>query len=306
MDRTHAAAALALLAAGALLALAAGAAPAGAQTATPTDGDNGTVETVVEVTFDRSLSAAERRQAADTLVARLNGSAGFNGTARATDDGVVVRLRPAASPPVVDLLLGRGNVTVTASSPNATGTLFSNTGVARVGEIRAGPQASSLPVYLTPEAAGTLSGTLQRLGHTANPNSCDVANRTGYCLSVRLDGSVVSTAGITPGFADAIDSGSFNESRGFALSASSLGTVTRLQVALAAQPLPANATAASVENVTVDPGTPTGPTPTDSPTDTPSPTPGGSPTTTGGGGPGFTLLAALLAVLALAAYTVRS
>lgn len=311
MERTHAATALALLAAVALLALAAGAAPAGAQTATPTDdADNATVETVVEVSFDHPLSAAERRQAADTLAARLNGSAGFEGSARATEEGVTVRLRPAASPPVVDLLLQRGNVTVTAHSPNATGTLFSNAGVARVGEIRRGLQASSLPVYLTPEAADTLSTTLQRLGHTANPGSCDVANRTGYCLSVRLDGSVVSTAGITAGFADAIESGNFTGTRGFALSATSLDTVTRLQVALAARPLPANATAASVENVTVDSGTPTGSTPTDaSPTDTETvgtPTPGGSPTTTGTGSPGFTLPAAVLSLLVLAGYTARS
>lgn len=303
-------AAVVLLAAGALLALAAGAAPAGAQTATPTDdADNATVETVVEVSFERPVTAAERQQAADTLAARLNGSAGFDGTVRPAGDGVVVRLRPAASPAVVDLLLRRGNVTVTAHSPNASGVeLFSNADVAQVGEIRRGLQAASLPVFLTPEAAGTLSTTLQRLGHTANPGSCDVENRTGYCLSVRLDGSVVSTAGITPGFADAIESGNFTGARGFALSASSLDTVTRLQVALAGQPLPANATATSVENVTLDPGTPTDPTPTDtSPTDTATPgtsTPDRS-TTTGGGSPGFTLLATVLA-LALLAYTVRS
>lgn len=325
MHRQHAAPLLALLAVAAALALAAGAAPAGAQTATPTDapangsGDDA-VGTVIEVSFADSLTDAERRRAVSVIEARLAGSPGYNGTVRTTADGLLVQVRPTAPPAVVDLLLQRGTVTVTARTPEVSGvTLFTNADVRGTGSLRPGSDAVVLPVYLTRGGAQNMSETLVRLNHTANPGQCDRANRTGYCLLVTLDGSVVNTAGITPRFAEVVEAGNFTGERGFAVATETLDPAVRLQVALAAEPLPANATATSVENVTAfeQGGTATAdpPATTDGP---PTATPaegspgGGSPddtTTAGGGTPGFTpaaLALAALALVALAAQTVRS
>jgi len=175
--------------------------------------------------------------------------------------------------------------------------------------------SQSLVVY------GGMSETLVRLNHTTNPGSCDQANRTGHCLLVRLDGSVVNVAGITPRFADVVAAGNFTGDRGFAVATGTLDPAVRLQVALAADPLPATATATRVENVTALEGTDGTPTadpvttePGGSPTATPADgSPGGAesppsdtPVTTGGGTPGFTPVALLLAVLALAALAAQT
>lgn len=334
MHRQHAAPVLALLAVAAALALAAGAAPAGAQTATPAEtpangsgtGD-GAVGTLIEVSFADSLTDAERQRAAGAVQARLDGSPGYNGTVRPTDEGLLVQVRPTAPPAVVDLLLQRGNVTVTATTPEQSGvTLFTNADVAGTGGLRQGTGAVVLPVYLTPEGAGEMSARLVRLNVTSNPEGCDQANRTGYCLLVDLDGEVLNTAGITPRFAAAVEDGTFNESRGFAVATETLNPAVRLQVALAAGPLPAEATASSVENVTAFDELGRTTTPTDEPPATGSdgsptaPPADGSPgddpsaddppaTTTGSGTPGFTpaaLVLATLALAALAAQTLRS
>jgi len=301
-------------------------APAGAQTATPANdsgaGDDGAVGTVIEVSFADALSEDERVRAAGILEARLSGSPGYEGTVRTTADGLLVQVRPTAPPAVVDLLLQRGDVTVTARNPDVQGVeLFDNAGVARTGELRRGTGAVILPVYLMPEAAGGMSETLVRLNHTTNPGSCDQANRTGHCLLVRLDGSVVNVAGITPRFADVVAAGNFTGDRGFAVATGTLDPAVRLQVALAADPLPATATATRVENVTALEGTDGTPTadpvttePGGSPTATPADgSPGGAesppsdtPVTTGGGTPGFTPVALLLAVLALAALAAQT
>lgn len=333
MERRPPAVALTLVLAATLaLALAAGAAPAGAQTATPTDvptngsdDANGTVGTVIEVSFAETLSDAERQRAAGVIEARLAGSPGYNGTVRTTEEGLLLQVRPTAPPAVVDLLLQRGNVTVTARTPEGSGaTLFTNADVRGTGSLRPGSGAVILPVYLTPDGAQQMSETLVRLNHTSNPGSCDQANRTGYCLLVTLDGSVVNVAGITPRFAEVVEAGNFTGERGFAVATETLDPAVRLQVALAAGPLPANATAASVENVTAFDGA--GETPTDgpstatpgegSPTATPAdgpstetPTDGAdteTPVTTGDGSPGFTPAALLVALLALAALLVQT
>lgn len=319
---------------GVALALSVAVAPAAAQTATPTptptdapadSGENGTVGTVIEVAFADSLTDAERRRAAGVIEARLAGSPGYNGTVRTTDDGLLVQLRPTAPPAVVSLLLQRGNVTVTARTPEVSGvTLFTNLDVRGTGSLRPGSDAVVLPVYLTSGGAQNMSATLVRLNHTANPGRCDRANRTGYCLLVHLDGSVVNTAGITPRFAEVVEAGNFTGNRGFAVATGTLDPAVRLQVALAAGPLPAEATAASVENVTAldEPdGTVTADPPTTQSDGSPAattpenPPAGGSPgdgepaagdTTAGGGTPGFTPAALVLAVLALAALTAQT
>ncbi len=333
MERRLPAVALALVLAAALaLALSAVAAPAGAQTATPTDTPtngsstgNGTVGTLIEVSFADALTDAERQRAAGVIEARLAGSPGYNGTVRTTDDGLLVQVRPTAPPAVVDLLLQRGNVAVTARTPEVSGvTLFTNADVRGTGSLRPGSGAVVLPVYLTPGGAQNMSATLVRLNHTANPGRCDRGNRTGYCLLVRLDGSVVNTAGLTPRFAEVVEAGNFTGERGFAVATETLDPAVRLQVALAADPLPANATATSVENVTAldDPDGTTTPTadppttesdapPTATPADGSSSNsgPAAGDTTTGGGTPGFTpaaLVLATLALAALAAQTLRS
>lgn len=336
MERRLPAVALALVLAATLaLALSAVAAPAGAQPATPTEaptdtpadgGGNGTVGTVIEVSFADSLTDAERQRATGVIQARLAGSPGYNGTVRTTEEGLLLQVRPTAPPAVVDLLLQRGNVTVTARTPEVTGvTLFTNADVRGTGSLRPGSGAVVLPVYLTPGGAQDMSATLVRLNHTANPGRCDRANRTGYCLLVRLDGSVVNTAGITPRFAEVVAAGNFTGERGFAVATETLNPAVRLQVALAAGPLPAEATATSVENVTAfdDPGgtaTPTADPPTTESGGVPTATPtdgspeddssaDGTPTTAGDGSPGFTpgaLVLAILALAALVAQTLRS
>ena len=339
MHRQHAGPALALLAVAAAVALAAVAAPAGAQTATPTDptetpgndsgangsDDGGAVGTVIEVSFADSLSEEQRVRAVRTIEARLAGSPGYEGAVRATDDGLLVQVRPTAPPAVVDLLLQRGNVTVTARTPEVSGVvLFDNADVRGTGGLRQGSGAVVLPVYLASSGAENVSGTLVRLNHTANPASCDQANRTGHCLLVRLDGEVLNVAGITADFADVVEAGTFTGERGFALATESLDPAVRLQVALAADPLPAEATATSAENVTAFDGSNGTAAPTDGSNGTATPTDGapatataGSPTatpaegapgesssdsdtTTGSGTPGFTPAALVLAGLALA------
>jgi len=292
--------ALALLAVATLSVLAVGA--TAAQTATePANGTaadaDETVGTEIAVTFDRELSAVEREVAAQAIADRLAGSPGYNGTVEAAGDRLVVQVRPTAPPAVVDLLLQRGNVTVTARSPAVEGArLFTNRGVAEVGGIRRSGGTTVLPVRLTADAAGRLSGTLQRLNLTDNLGGCDAANRSGYCLVVALDGEVVNTASITPAFAAAVEDGSFNDSRAFGLSAEDPGTVVRMQVALAAEPLPANATAARVENVTAFGPVTAAPAPSPTPTRTPT----GTPETPGGDSPGFGVVALVGAAAALA------
>lgn len=293
------------------LVAAAAPAPAAAQTATPggeTNGTNATAApngTAIAVEFDRQLSPAERERAVRTIERRLNGSPTYEGSVETAGDRFVVQVRPVAPPAVVELLLQRGNLTVTARNPEVTGVrLFSNAGVARVGDIRTSGGTAVLPVQLTRESAGRLSATLSRLNHTSNPGGCDAAARSGYCLVVSLDGRVVNTAGITAPFAAAIADGRFNDTGRFGLSASDAGDVVRMQVALAGAPLPANATAAGVENVsTFEPVTPT-----PEPETVTLATTGGTATPPPGrSSPGFTALLALLSFLAsLAAVSVAA
>lgn len=295
--------------------------PVGAQTATPaptTDAppENATNGTVIEVSFTDSPADGERRRTAGVIQARLNGSPGYNGSVRATEDGLVVAVQPTAPPAVVDLLLQGGNVTVTATTPGGSGaTLFDNSDVRRAGGLRSGAGAVVLPVYLTPDGAEDMSATLLRLNHTDNPERCDQGTRAGYCLVVRLDGSVVNTAGITPRFAEVVAAGNFTGSRGFAVATERVDPAVRLQVALAAGRLPAEVTATSVENVTaLDESTTTpgaGPPttrPDVSPTTTPANGSAGDSSTVGGGTPGFTPMALVLAVLlaGVAAQTLRT
>ena len=126
---------------------------------------------------------------------------------------------------------------------------------------------------------------------------------------------MVNTAGITPRFAEVVAAGNFTGSRGFAVATERVDPAVRLQVALAAGRLPAEVTATSVENVTaLDESTTTpgaGPPttrPDVSPTTTPANGSAGDSSTVGGGTPGFTPMALVLAVLlaGVAAQTLRT
>ena len=313
MERRLALSVVVLAAVGALALSAAVVTPVGAQTATPTPtapAENGTNGTVIEASFAGSPADSERRRAAEVVEARLAGSPGYNGTVRTTDDGVLIEVRPAAPPAVVDLLVQGGNVTVTASTPEGSGAvLFDNSDVRRAGSLQAGSGAVVVPVYLTPDGAANMSATLVRLNHTANPERCEEGTRSGYCLVVRLDGSVVNTAGITPRFAEVVAAGNFTGSRGFAVATERVNPAVRLQVALAAGRLPAEVTATSVRNVTTfdqpaaTPGAdPSTTQPGVSPTATPANDSSGGTSATGGGSPGFTPAVLVLAALVLAGF----
>jgi hypothetical protein len=293
MDRLPAlsTACLLLAALGALVAC-----PAAAQS---DDGANATNTTVIDV----AVPQEDLNRTGRVLTARVARTPWMNGTVEPIAGGVRVRLTPAAQPSVVDQLTQPGNVTVQAQAPDAGRTLlFDNRGVDRVGSLQSQSGVSYVPVTLTAAGAGRFSAVLSRLNVTANPASCDVANGTGYCLFVTLDGETVSTAGVTGPLAAAVEDGSFNESRSFSLTAGSFDSLTDLRVALAGPALPESASVAAVRNVSTGTAPPpaTDPEPTATPTATATPDP---TTTTGGGTPGFapaTLLAAVLALLALA------
>jgi hypothetical protein len=277
---------------------------------------NGT--TVVEVAV--AGNASETRGAATVVERRLETLPTRDGTIRLTDDGFRLRITPGVSADVrrtfLDNVLQRGNVSVTASPPTGRDVrLLSNADVANPRRIQNAGGVFVVPVNLTEAGVGRFSATLQDRNFTANPGACDTANRTGYCLLVELDGETTTVASITTELAAAVESGEFNETGAITFTADSGEQAQRLQMALAAPPLRANATVTSVETVATttpvdETATPT-PTPTETPvatpTVTPTPTPTGT-TTTGAGGPGFTLLGTLLALagVALGAQRVRS
>lgn len=267
--------------------------------------------TVVEISLGEDgapVSDQEREQVEDAISRRLSGVSGYNGTIASSDDGLVLRLRPAAPPRVIDRLLQRGNFSFVARTPNATGVeVLSNEDVERVGATSVQSGTPFVPIQLTDSGVGEFSATLQQLNVTANPSACDSTNRTGYCLIVQLDGATLNAAGVTPPLAAAIESGEFNQTRSFFLTAPERSQVDRLRLALATEPLPVSTTATSVRNVSLTEQTATA-TATVTPTETAATTvsAGSNETSTtgssGASGPGFTPVAVVTALFALALF----
>jgi len=266
--------------------------------------------TVVEITLGEDgepVSDRERQQVGATISRRLSGVSGYNGTIESSGEGLVLQLRPAAPPRVVDRLLQRGNFSFVARTPAVNGVeVLSNDDVDRVGAARMQGGTPFVPIQLTDRGAEEFSATVRRLNVTANPGACDGTNQTGYCLIVQLDGTALNTAGVTPRLADAIENDQFNRSKSFFLTTSERSEVERLRVALATEPLPVPATASSVRNTSsADANSTTTATPTETETETTTATVTAGPTDTpttdpsGASGPGFTPTAVVVALLVI-------
>jgi hypothetical protein len=271
--------------------------------------------TVVEISLGEDgerVSDLERERVETAILRRLSGVSGYNGTIERSDGGLVLRLRPAAPPRVIDRLLQRGNFSFVARTPNATGVeVLSNEDVDRVGASRVQSGTPFVPIQLTDSGVREFSATLQQLNVTDNPSACDSTNRTGYCLIVQLDGSALNAAGVTPPLAAAIESGEFNQTGSFFLTTPERSQVDRLRLALATEPLPVSATASSVRNVSsTEPTATTTTTATATATITATETAATTATagsndtrttgSSGASGPGFTPAAVVTALLALA------
>jgi hypothetical protein len=269
---------------------------------------NETNATVVEISLGENgdpVSATDREQVRTAISRRLDGVSGYNGTVDSSEDGLVLRLRPATPPRVIDRLLQRGAFSLLVRTPNASSVeVLSNEDVDRAGDTRVQGGTALVPIQLTDSGAGEFSGTLQQLNVTDNPSACDGTDRTGYCLIVRLDGSVVNAAGVTPKLAAAVDSGEFNRTRSLFLTASERSQVDRLRLALPTEPLSVPATVGSVRNVSSTETTTTATatvTAAETATTTASAGSNDSSTTgaSGASGPGFTPGTVVVALLAL-------
>lgn len=97
----------------------------------------------------------------------------------------------------------------------------------------------SFEVTLTDEAAAAFANTLVESGFTdEGVNSCPPSegrNDEGYCLLTVVDGEAVSALGVAPGFADAVESGEFEDDPRFLVQATNESTAERAARAFGAE-----------------------------------------------------------------------
>ncbi len=104
-----------------------------------------------------------------------------------------------------------------------------------------------VPVTLTDSAAENFSETLREAGFTGEgvsrcPRDWRNATNETWCLLTVLDGNVVYSAGITPGLANEIDSGSFVQDPRLRMLADNQSRAEDLQRALVGDPVTTTAT----------------------------------------------------------------
>jgi preprotein translocase subunit SecD len=288
--------------------LALAAAPtAGVQT-TP-DGN----QTVVGAEIGDDVADRTVENVVSTLEARLD-SAGVDGhvaTARADGTQYVTVVTDADRETVTALLRDRGRVEIVARFPvQGNGstvyreeTLLSNEDFVDVGSAQAprGTVQPNVPVTLTENAARNYSRDLQEYGFTDEgigncPPDADQSpdDATGHCLYTVDDGEVLYAASMGRQLARAIQNGEFVADPSFIMTASNLSTAERLSVTLQSGAYPTSLSVGDLpepveRSALSTAGNASGET-------------GGTSTdaTTGSTalGPGFTPVAALLAVVA--------
>jgi preprotein translocase subunit SecD len=190
-----------------------------------------------------------------TLEARLD-VLGIDATVEAaTVDGrrgVAVTPTDGNASAVRDAVRDRGRVEIVAHFPaDGSGeprsvTLLENADFERVGTAQAGRQNPYVPVTVAEDAAGNFSSALVGFGFTdegvgdcpTDAATADPANASGHCLYTVHDGDVVYAASLSAGLADAIESGEWEASPRFVMTAVNESAARELQAHLEAGALP--------------------------------------------------------------------
>jgi preprotein translocase subunit SecD len=147
---------------------------------------------------------------------------------------------------VQSLIQGRGEVELWAHYPqngNQTNTtVLQREDMAEISPPRIVDGQPAVPIVLTDEAAGEFAGDMREYGFTSNDGirNCQYPqqNTSSYCLLSVLDDEVVYDANMGPTLANSIETGEFERSPNFVITASSMEEARELQVNLRAGSLP--------------------------------------------------------------------
>ncbi len=149
---------------------------------------------------------------------------------------------------VINLIEDRGVVEQIAHYPTENGyqntTAFEREDIASMGQPEEGPRGPQMSITLTEEGARQFSQTMQETGFTGEgAGACrwqQNPDDPGYCLLTVVDGEeVVFAAGLSPDFAQSMESGEYVNSRTFVMHAGSMEEIRNLRVNLLTGTTPA-------------------------------------------------------------------
>lgn len=201
------------------------------------------------------VADATQQATVRTLEARLD-VLGIDATVEtATVDGrrgVAVTPTDGNASAVRDAVRDRGRVEIVAHFPaNGSGesrsvTLLENGDFERVGTAQVGRQNPYVPVTVAGDAAANFSSALVGFGFTdegvgdcpTDAARADPTNASGHCLYTVHDGDVVYAASLSAGLADTIESGEWEASPRFVMTAANVSAAQELQAHLEAGALP--------------------------------------------------------------------
>jgi len=126
-------------------------------------------------------------------------------------------------PTTTESTTAESTMTVRLLGPDAERTLFTETDVVAVGEVRERTGSVAVPITITEERTETVSETFASAGVAEDPDAFEVA--------IRVDGDRRNRYGIAPGLAEAIESGDWEGE--LHVSVADRSTAEELQRALA-------------------------------------------------------------------------
>lgn len=278
-----------------------------------TQAANGT-DYVVTLRPTGDVSTATVESTADVLRERLSVAGVDDASVTVSNETVTVRTDENQTDWLEDGLADVGRVRIVAEYPaNDTSrerVLVGSGGFEDVGTVSERRGRYTLPVTMTDSARTNFTTGLRETGLLDEGIGACGSDDESYCLVTTADGRDVFRASMSAGLADSVRSGDFEGQ--FLFSVENRTTATSLSVWLQSDPLPTELSVESVERVTAatstdgattaitDGSISTGTESTGSAVETTAPeTDGPAADTTVGTGPGFGVVMALLAVLAV-------
>ncbi len=222
------------------------------QSALSASGVNVTSDQISPGVTEQTLQTTQRViQERVNAVGISGGSAGIIRSATG-QDFIVVEVPNRGISDVEDVITTRGSVSIVATYPVETenGTVYRNTTVLEQDDFaginpaqRAGDgRPPRVPVTLTRTAAQQFADDMIEFGFTGEGRSRCRAEVNpqdpGWCLYTVDDGEVIYSAGMAPGLADIIESGSFEDDRTFVLQTNDFETAQAVQISLESGALP--------------------------------------------------------------------
>jgi preprotein translocase subunit SecD len=226
-------------------------------------------ENVTESAFRGALDAAgaspgsvrqgvtdpTRETIVETLQSKINAAGLSGGSVTQTQTAenehyVVIEVPNENASAVRDLVSDRGVVRLVASFPaegNDSGvrneTVITQDDITSIGTPQTQQGTAVVPVTLTDDAGSRFASQMQEYGFTSGRGvqNCNYegARNSSYCLLTVRDGRVVYSASMGRGLAQSIESGDFEKTDSFVITANNMSEARQLQIDLQAGALPA-------------------------------------------------------------------